>query len=71
MLAEYILNINFYGVLEDITESPGKRADLFELSEIRKSEIKLNGKVLYCMTQHRRTAPGAKAQRNCPFVFKA
>jgi len=31
-----LLNINFYGVLDEITERLGKRVDLFELSEIHK-----------------------------------
>ena len=30
-----LLNINFYGVLEDIRECLGKRIDLIEISEIR------------------------------------
>jgi len=30
-----LLNIYFYGVLEDITQALGKRVDLFEISEIR------------------------------------
>ncbi|MCL2293404.1 MAG: nucleotidyltransferase domain-containing protein [Spirochaetes bacterium] len=32
-----LLNINFYGVLEDITECLNKRIDLIEISEIRKN----------------------------------
>ncbi len=49
---EELLNINFYGVLEDITESLGKRVDLFEISEIQKNtpirkQIEQEGIVLY------------------------
>jgi predicted nucleotidyltransferase len=32
-----LLNINFYGVLEDIKECLNKRIDLIEISEIRKN----------------------------------
>jgi len=47
-----LLNINFYGVLEDITERLNKRVDLFEISEIRKDSpiyniVKREGVVLY------------------------
>ena len=47
-----LLNINFYGILEDITESLGKRVDLFELSEIQRNtpisnQIEQEGVVLY------------------------
>jgi len=47
-----LLNINFYGVLEDITECLDKRIDLIEISEIRKespihSILKQEGVVLY------------------------
>lgn len=47
-----LLNINFYGVLEDITESLGKRVDLFELSEIQRNtpignQIEQEGVLLY------------------------
>ncbi len=31
-----LLNIHFYGILDEITERLGKAVDLFELSEIRK-----------------------------------
>ena len=31
-----LLNINFYGVLDEITKRLGKQVDLFELSEIHK-----------------------------------
>ena len=31
-----LLNINFYGVLDEITERLGKKVDLLELSEIKK-----------------------------------
>ena len=47
-----LLNINFYGVLEDIKECLNKRIDLIEISEIRKnspveSAIMQEGVVLY------------------------
>ena len=47
-----LININFYGVLEDITETLDKSIDLIEISEIRKnspilSEIQNKGVLLY------------------------
>jgi len=47
-----LLNINFYGVLEDITECLDKRVDLIEISEIRKDSpiyyaVEKEGVVLY------------------------
>lgn len=47
-----LLNIHFYGVLEDITQALGRKVDLFELSEIRPGssidrEIKRQGVQLY------------------------
>ncbi len=47
-----LLNIRFYGVLEDITQTLGKKIDLFELVEIRPnspiySEIFETGIVIY------------------------
>ena len=47
-----LLNINFYGVLEDITECLNKRIDLLEISQIREdssiySALKQEGVVLY------------------------
>ena len=44
--------LEFYGVLEDITEALGKKVDLFELSEIQPhsaimDEINRQGVVLY------------------------
>ena len=47
-----LLNINFYGVLEDITECLDKRIDLIEISEIRKNSpiysiVEQEGIVLY------------------------
>ena len=47
-----LLNIQFYGVLEEMTECLGKRVDLIEISEIRKnsplaSVITQDGVVLY------------------------
>lgn len=52
-----LLNINFYGVLEDITESLGKRIDLFEISEIQRNspiskQIEQEGVVLYDRQRH-------------------
>jgi len=47
-----LLNIDFYGVLEDITNLLGKRVDLFEITELKnntamKSVIEEEGIVLY------------------------
>jgi len=47
-----LLNINFYGVLEDVTETLGKRIDLIEIAEIRKDSsiynvLQKEGVVLY------------------------
>ena len=47
-----LLNINFYGVLEDITQALGKPVDLIEMSEIRpespiKDVLMNEGVVLY------------------------
>ena len=47
-----LLNINFYGLLEDITEKLKKDVDLFEISEIRENSpiynaVKEDGVVLY------------------------
>ena len=47
-----LLNINFYGVLEDITECLDKRVDLIEISQIRKDSpiylaVEQEGVVLY------------------------
>ena len=47
-----LLNINFYGVLEQIVETLKKKVDLFELSEIKKDspiyeEIQRRGILLY------------------------
>jgi len=47
-----LLNINFYGVLEDITNLLGKRVDLFEIAELKnnaamQSVIEQEGIVLY------------------------
>lgn len=47
-----LLNINFYGVLEDITTRLGKRIDLFEITELKnnvvmKSVVEREGIVLY------------------------
>ena len=47
-----LLNMAFYGVLEEITERLGKQVDLFELSEIRKpspmfTEIMQSGVRIY------------------------
>ena len=37
-----LLNINFYGLLEDLIECLNKKVDLFEISEIQKNDILLN-----------------------------
>ncbi len=47
-----LLNIEFYGVLEDITETLGKKVDLFEITEIKPNspiygEIQNQGVLLY------------------------
>jgi predicted nucleotidyltransferase len=47
-----LINIGFYGVLEDITETLGKKVDLFEISEVKQnspiySEIQSEGVLLY------------------------
>ena len=47
-----LLNMNFYGVLEDITTKLGKRVDLFELSELKnnpsiRAAIEQEGIILY------------------------
>ncbi|KTE90035.1 nucleotidyltransferase [Desulfitobacterium hafniense] len=47
-----LLNIKFYGVLEDITQTLGRKVDLFEISEIRPGspidyEIRQQGVLLY------------------------
>ena len=47
-----LLNMTFYGVLDEITERLGKQVDLFELSEIRKpspmyTEIMQSGVRIY------------------------
>ena len=47
-----LLNIDFYSVLEDITETLGKKIDLFEITEIKQhsplySEIQNEGVLLY------------------------
>ena len=47
-----LLNIHFYGVLEEITECLNKRIDLFEISEVREesplySAIAQEGVTLY------------------------
>jgi len=47
-----LLNINFYGVLEDITECLDKRVDLIEITEIREDSpiynaVEREGVVLY------------------------
>ena len=47
-----LLNIDFYGVLEDITTRLGKRIDLFEITELKnnvtmKSVVEREGIVLY------------------------
>ena len=47
-----LLNIDFYGVLEDITTRLGKRVDLFEITELKnntdmQSVVEKEGIVLY------------------------
>lgn len=47
-----LLNIDFYGILEDIKEQLNKNVDLFEISELKRnadicSSIKKEGIVLY------------------------
>ena len=47
-----LLNINFYGLLEEIIEKLKKKVDLFEVSEIKKEssiyeEIEREGVLLY------------------------
>ncbi len=47
-----LLNIDFYGVLEDITTRLGKRVDLFEITELKnntamQSALEREGIVLY------------------------
>ena len=47
-----LLNIHFYGVLEEITETLGKKVDLFEIAEIKQNspiyrEIQNEGVLLY------------------------
>ena len=43
-----LLNINFYGLLEDLVQKLQKNIDLFEISEIQKdSRIYREGKRLY------------------------
>lgn len=47
-----LLNMNFYGVLEDITTRLGKRVDLFEITELKnnaamRSVVEREGIVLY------------------------
>ncbi|MCR6544228.1 nucleotidyltransferase family protein [Dehalobacterium formicoaceticum] len=47
-----LLNMAFYGVLEDITEQLNKRIDLFEISEVKRnavicSAIEREGIVIY------------------------
>ncbi len=46
-----LLNIDFYGVLEDITILMGKKVDLFEIAELRNNKAMLaaieEGVVLY------------------------
>ena len=47
-----LLNINFYGLLEEITEKLNKKIDLFELSEIKENSpiynaIQKEGVILY------------------------
>ena len=34
-----LLNIDFYGVLEDITNRLGKRVDLFEITELKNNAV--------------------------------
>ncbi|MDL2294817.1 nucleotidyltransferase domain-containing protein [Ruminococcaceae bacterium OttesenSCG-928-D13] len=47
-----LLDYNFYGVLEDVTESLGKRVDMFEISEVQvgspiHEEILTQGVILF------------------------
>jgi predicted nucleotidyltransferase len=47
-----LVNINFYGVLEDVAETLRKPVDMFEISEIRRNspifnEVQNEGVVLY------------------------
>ncbi len=47
-----LLNINFYGILEDITNRLNKRVDLFEVTELKnnaamQSAVEQEGIVLY------------------------
>ena len=47
-----LLNINFYGLLEDLVQRLNKNIDLFEISEIQKdskiyNDIQSNGIVVY------------------------
>lgn len=47
-----LLNMDFYGVLEDITAQLGKRVDLFEITELKnnvamQSAVEREGIVLY------------------------
>lgn len=47
-----LLNMDFYGVLEDITTQLGKRVDLFEITELKnnaamKSVVEREGIILY------------------------
>ena len=47
-----LLNINFYGLLEEIVQTLKKKVDLFEMSEIKKDspiyeEIQKEGVLLY------------------------
>lgn len=47
-----LLNINFYGLLEELVEKLEKNIDLFEISEIQKSskiynDIKTEGVIVY------------------------
>lgn len=47
-----LLNINFYGLLEELVETMGKNIDLFEISEIQKNskiynDIQNEGVVVY------------------------
>lgn len=37
-----LLNINFYGLLEDLVEASGKKIDLFEITEINKNSTLYN-----------------------------
>ncbi len=47
-----LLNINFYGLLEELVEKLGKKIDLFEISEIQQdskiyNDIKNEGVIVY------------------------